>query len=56
MYQILNKNNDIPTGKITWNKIYDIEESEWKAIYSFPYRVTSYPALRLWSQINYCNK
>ena len=54
MYQILNKNNDIPTGKITWNKIYHIEESEWKAIYTFPYRVTSYPALR-WFQISINN-
>ena len=54
MYQILNKNNDIPTGKITWNKIYDIGESEWKAIYTFPHRVTSYPALK-WFQISINN-
>ena len=51
MYEILNKTNDIPTGQATWNKTYDITEGEWKAIHTFPFRVTSYPALR-WFQIS----
>ena len=34
MYNILIKNNEIPTGKLTWNKIYKFQEEEWKQIYT----------------------
>ena len=30
MYNLLNKNNDPPSGKISWNKQYKFEDNEWK--------------------------
>ena len=29
IYLILNKNDDIPTGKIKWNQIYEIPDHSW---------------------------
>ena len=50
MYNILNKNNEIPTGKHTWNKLYKFQEEEWKQIYIYPLKVTNYSVIR-WFQI-----
>ena len=62
MYEILNKTNDIPTGQVTWSKTYDINEGEWKAIYThIPLKShlisgTTMVSDKYWSQINYCSK
>ena len=29
MYNNLNKNYEMPTGKLTWNKLYKFQEEEW---------------------------
>ena len=52
MYSILNSNdNETPTGQTTWNKIYNLTKEQWKQIYIFPFKTTTYPALK-WFQIN----
>lgn len=51
IYDILNKNKEIPTGKISWNKIYNFSQKDWNQIYIFPFTITKYPAL-LWFQIS----
>ena len=33
MYDILNLNDEIPTGKQTWNKTYNFQDKEWQTIY-----------------------
>ena len=50
MYNILNQNKDVPTGKITWNKVYNITDEDWDHINLFPFNITKYPAL-LWFQV-----
>ena len=50
MYNILNHNDEIPTAKQTWNKIYNFEEKEWQNIYKYPFKITQYSQLR-WFQI-----
>ena len=40
MYKLLSENNDIPTGKISWNKKYRFDENEWKIIYTEPFKLT----------------
>ena len=35
-YTILNQNLDKPTSQHKWNNVYNIEEENWKAIYSSP--------------------
>lgn len=54
MYDILNKNDDIPTGQITWNKMYDLTREDWTKIYIYPFSLTKYPAL-LWFQVSINN-
>lgn len=49
LYNILNKNNAIPTSKLAWNEKYDIQEEEWKSIFEFPFKITKYPAIQ-WFQ------
>ena len=51
MYNILNRNKEIPTGKATWNKLYNITNNDWKNIYLFPFNITKYPAMQ-WFQIS----
>lgn len=51
MYNVLNQNREVPTGKLAWNKIYNINEDDWKQIYMYPFRITKYSAVR-WFQIN----
>ena len=51
MYNILNKNKEIPTGQVTWNKLYNITNNDWKNIYLFPFNTTKYPAMQ-WFQIS----
>ena len=51
MYDILNQNKDIPTGQLTWNKLYTFTAEDWSHIYTYPYTITKYPAL-LWFQIS----
>ena len=45
MYNILNQNKDVPTGKITWNKVYNITDEDWDHINLFPFNITKYLAL-----------
>ena len=51
MYNILNRNKEIPTGQVTWNKLYNITNNDWKNIYLFPFNITNYPAMQ-WFQIS----
>ena len=37
MYDVLNMNNEIPTGKQTWNNTYNFQEKDWKNIYKYPF-------------------
>ena len=37
MYKLLNKNNDTPTGKTSWNKKYRFDENELRIIYTEPF-------------------
>ena len=39
-YTILNQNLDKPTSQHKWNNVYNIEEETWKAIYSFPFKLS----------------
>ena len=56
MYDVLNMNKEIPTGKQTWNNTvintYNFQEKDWKKIYScmYPFKTTQYSQLR-WFQI-----
>ena len=50
-YNILNRNKEIPTGQVTWNKLYTITNNDWKNIYLFPFNITKYPAMQ-WFQIS----
>ena len=50
MYDVLNMNNEIPTGKQTWNNAYNFQEKDWKNIYMYPFKTTQYSQLR-WFQI-----
>lgn len=49
MHRILNHNTDTVTGKLTWNKIYDFDESAWKNIYIWPFTITNNTTLQ-WFQ------
>ena len=51
MYNILNKNDEQPTGKKTWNEKLHLTDDEWKKIYSFPFDIIKYPAIQ-WFQIS----
>lgn len=51
MYHILNQNNEVPTGQITWNKTYGFTHEDWTQIYMYPFNITKYPAL-LWFQVS----
>ena len=39
-YTILNQNLDKPTSQHKWNNVYNIEEENWKAIYSSPFKLS----------------
>ena len=39
-YTILNQNLEKPTSQHKWNNVYNIEEETWKAIYSFPFKLS----------------
>ena len=45
------QNKDVPTGKITWNKVYNIIDEDWDHIYLFPFNITKYPAI-IWFQVS----
>ena len=38
-YNILNKNNDVPTSKSKWENVYNIEDETWKEIYQSPFNL-----------------
>ena len=40
MYSILIKNDVIPTGQKKWSNIIDIEETQWREIFSLPFKLT----------------
>ena len=40
IYNILNQNNDEPTGKIKWNKIYNIDTKTWENVFDAPFKIT----------------
>ena len=50
IYKILNKNNDEPTRKYKWNRLYDIDEKSWEYIFMAPFKITKCTNLR-WYQI-----
>ena len=37
MYDILNQNKDIPTGQLSWNKLYAFTQEDWVQIYKYPF-------------------
>ena len=49
IYNILNQNNDEPTGKIKWNKIYIIDTKTWENVFDAPFKITKCTKLR-WFQ------
>ena len=49
IYNILNQNNDEPTGKIKWNKIYNIDTKTWENVFDAPFKITQCTKLR-WFQ------
>ena len=51
MYNILNRNDEQPTGKKTWNEKFHFTDEEWKKIYSSPFCIIKYPAIQ-WFQIS----
>ena len=55
IYLNLNKSDDIPTGKIKWNKIYEISDQSWGYIYKSPYQLTKCTKLR-WFQTSINNR
>ena len=38
-YNLLNKNNAVPTSKAKWELLYNIEDATWKDIYSLPFKL-----------------
>ena len=39
MYNIIiSKNDQVPTGQVKWNKIFDLQNSNWNTIFSIPLR------------------
>ena len=40
MYKVLNENNEPPSGKISWNKKYNLDANGWKKIYVEPLIIT----------------
>lgn len=49
MYKTLNKNNEQPTGKKSWDEKFKFTDLEWKKIYIYPFKIMKYPALQ-WFQ------
>ena len=49
MYNILNKNEEKPTGQKTWNEKFHFKDQEWKKIYIYPFNIIKYPAIQ-WFQ------
>ena len=49
MYNLLNKNNEPPSGKIPRNKKYKFEDNEWKKISIEPFKITKDSTI-LWFQ------
>ncbi len=49
MYSILTKNDTVPTGQIKWSNILEIEESQWREIFSLPFKLTANTKLQ-WLQ------
>ena len=49
IYNVLNQNNDEPTGKIKWNELYNIDDKAWENIFDAPFRITKCTKLR-WFQ------
>ena len=49
IYKILNENNDEPTGKNKWNRLYHIDEKSWEYIFMAPFKITKCTKLR-WFQ------
>ena len=49
MYNILNKNDEKPTGQKTWNDKFHFKDQEWKKNYIYPFNIIKYPAIQ-WFQ------
>lgn len=49
IYNILNKNDEKPTGMLSWNKKYNIHDDDWEKIFKDPFCITKYPAIQ-WFQ------
>ena len=41
IYKVLNKNDNEPTGKNKWNRLYHIDEKTWEYIFLAPFNVQS---------------
>lgn len=55
IYNILNKNEEIPTGKLKWNQLYDIDDKTWESIFVDPFQITQCSKLR-WFQLTINHK
>ena len=49
IYNILNKNSEVPTSQSKWKEIYDIEDETWEEIYNSPFKSTNHTSLQ-WFQ------
>ena len=49
IYNILNKNEEKPTGQKTWNEKFHFKDQEWKKNYIYPFNIIKYPAIQ-WFQ------
>ena len=46
MFNILNKNNEKPTGQKTWNEKFHFKDQEWKKNYIYPFNIIKNPAMQ----------
>ena len=51
MYNILNANDEQPTGKNSWNEKFHFTDEDWKKIHSYPFSIIRYPAIQ-WFQLS----
>ena len=49
IYKVLNKNDNEPTGKNKWNRLYHIDEKTWEYIFLAPVKIAKCTKLR-WFQ------
>ena len=55
LYEILKRNQEVPTGKVVWNQIFDLNDEEWEGIFSLPFKLTKNTKLQ-WFQFRINHK